>query len=168
MCDRGRRRIFLACIAMSAIVTVAVGIRLWRGSRVFRRYVCAPIPRSVKGIRVHRPFELDGHRYILRFHVSKADMKLILSKRDFREVTDVEYEYGNLHWRLDATHGESLHLCSSRRYRTGPSWFWPNDWPGAKAYRFKEMSVGYRPHFQIIIYNEELAEAYCVEYQAGD
>ncbi len=185
MCTVGRRRLLLLCVAIGLVVGLATGFRLSRGSRVFRRYVCNPVPESVKNIRVHRPWELSGHRYVLRFDISKADMQLILNKRRYREVTDVEYDGGLLRWDLDAPRTdaenaggeldpnrtvlrrESMSLYSTSAENPEPKWFRPADWAGAKGYRFKEMTVRYRAHIQIIVYNEQLGRAYCIEYQAG-
>jgi hypothetical protein len=132
---------------------------------IFKRYVCNPIPKSVKHIRADRPWELSGHRYVMHFEISPSDLSSVLALRRFTEVSHVEYNAGSLRWDVDPSHGEALPLY--RHGKGAPAWFRPNDWKNPKAYRHKERQTNYREHMQILIYNEELGEAYLIEYQEG-
>jgi len=161
-----KRRFLICCIA--AVLTLASAMILKRyagGAGVFRRYVHHPIPKSVKGIRADRPWELSGHRYVMRFKISEVDLALILNSRRFKEVSGVKYKNGTVYWDEDASHEQGISVYPTGGL--GPDWFNPGDWDDAKAYRIKERNTRYRQHIQLLMYNKELGEAYCVEYQEG-
>lgn len=165
---KNKRTLLSCCIVLALILACAIVLKMSRGPLLFRRYVLKPIPKSVKNIKVARPWEMSGHRYVMHFRISKADLALILNSKPFKKMMDVSYDNGNLSWSLDIHQGEGLSLYSIYGDgRSGPEWFRPNDWKSPEVYRFKEMTIEYRRHMQILIYNGELAEAYFVEYQAG-
>jgi len=172
----------IVTVAVVMISTYAIVLKFTRGSRVFKKYVCNPIPKSVKNIRVHKPWEISGHRYVMHFKIDEIDLPLILSSKHFKEVEWVNYENGSLDWGdsppwenrnedgyMTKSHweAESLYLYAPYKGRPGPAWFKPNDWDNPKVYKFKERTIEYREQIQILIYNEELDEAYIVEYQEG-
>ena len=159
------------------------------GSRIFKKYVCDPIPKSVRDIEVHGGGELlssiFGRNYIMHFKINKADVGRILNSRKsrrFRQVEWVSYSNGSIYWgdvppwekqnQSEFTpmvhyeyEGQSLYKPYDGR--PGPEWFRPNDWESPKVYVFKERVGHYQAHIQILIYNEEVDEAYCIKYQQG-
>ena len=62
---------------------------------------------------------------------------------------------------------ESLCLYEPQGGWPGPEWFRPDDWKSPKVYEFKQMTISYRLHMQVLIYNEELSEVYLVEDLGG-
>ena len=167
MSHKAKRTLLNFCISLAVIAICVVALKMSYGSRVFRRYVCKPIPKSVKGIKVDHPWELSGHRYVMHFKISKDDVMLILNARRFREVTNVEYETGTLCWDVDPSHGHALPLYYAHKGQLGPDWFRPEEWVDPKCCEFKERNIRYRQQIQILIYNDDLGEAYFVEYQEG-
>ena len=162
---KNKRFLLNSCISLAVIAICLVTLKATRGSRVFKKYVCNPIPKSVKDIKVHRPWELSGHRYVMHFKISKADLELILNSRRFKKMMDLWYRNGILHVTVDSSHGEMLHVF--RVEQRHPKWFRPDNWDNQKVYRFKERNIEYRKNMKILIYNETLSEAYFVEYQEG-
>ena len=170
------------CVVLSSIIVS----RATRNYRVFRRYVLKSIPKSVEQIRTHRPWEGSGHRYVMRFKINKADVKRLLDSRPFEEFDQVSYNDGTLVWRhtdpLTGLEGlsqtevldmqmklvEEMSLYTPYSGESGPEWFKPNEWSDPKVYWFHEKYGRFeRSHEQVLIYNEELAEAYFIEYLSG-
>lgn len=79
-------------------------------------------------------------------------------------MTDVSYENGILFWPKCQSQVWSLPLYSQSE---GPRWFQPDQRNNPKVYFFKDMFGNYQGHWQVLIYNEKLAEAYIVEHQDG-
>ena len=165
MSDKTKHILLICCISLAVIAIFFVALKASRGHRVFRKYVYNPIPKSVKDIKVHRPWELSGHRYVMHFNISEADLELILNSRRFREMMNFWYRNGILSVRVDTSHGDSLPLFHVGQRR--PKWFRPDNWDNPKVYRFKERNIEYRENMKILIYNEKLSEAYFIEYQEG-
>ncbi|MHC4425613.1 MAG: hypothetical protein ACYSYV_05895, partial [Planctomycetota bacterium] len=92
---KNKRTLLICCIVIAAATTI-IALKASYGSRIFKRYVCNPIPKSVKNIKAHRPWEASGHTCAMHFNISKADLTLILNSRRFREMAYVEYEDGCL------------------------------------------------------------------------
>jgi len=165
MWHKTKRTLLHYCISLTAIVTCVVALKVTQGSRVFNKYVCNPIPKSVEAIKVHRPWELNGHRYVMHFKISKADLEFIVNSRQFKEMMDFSYGNDILHVTVDPSQGEMLPVFHGGQH--GPDWFRPDDWDNPEVYLYKERNIEYREHLQILICNEKLAEAYFVEYQQG-
>jgi hypothetical protein len=148
---------------------IALKMPYGTGTRVFKRYVCNPVPKSVKDIKVSRASWLlaSGHRYGMHFKISKDDMTLILNSKRFKEVTDFTYRGGTLSWDIDPSHGEAVGLYIGTQGQVAPDWFRPDEWPNPKCYRLKERNIRYRLHIQVVIYNEDVGEAYLLEYLEG-
>ena len=152
---------------LAVILACVLYVKMSHASRVFRRFVCKPIPKSVTDIKVDHPWELSGHRYVMHFKISKDDIALILDSRPFRQVMNVEYGRGFFSWDVDPSHGESLPLYRVSEGQLGPDWFRPAEWANPKCYEFRESNLDYREHIQVLIYNEDIGEAFVVEYQEG-
>jgi len=165
-----RRGLQICCFAVALVLAAVIAFKMFYGPWVFIRYVRFPIPKSVKNIKADRPsWEVSGHKYVMRFKINKNDLKLILNSRPFKEMIDVQYRrYGRgvLRWRLDPHHAEGILLYPSYG-RPGPKWFRPDQWKNPKVYRFRERNTSYREHLQVLIYNEELGEAYLIERYEG-
>ncbi len=170
------------CVATALILTIIIALEISKGHRAFRRYIFKPIPKSVKDIRADLPWQYTGRRYILYFKINESDLALILNSRSFEEFEGVIYTNGRLYWgyignpQLDPLqnpfHGDFtehllLDVPGSGR-RPVPEWFRPNEWNKPKVYSFRERwGKSDRERRQVLIYNEELSEAYFVEYLPG-
>jgi hypothetical protein len=176
----GTRRDWLTvALVLSLVLSSVIVSRATRNYRIFRRYVLKPIPRSVEQIRTHRPWEGSGHRYVMRFKISKADVGLILKSRPFEEFDRISYDDGSLSLRHAAPptdvetpdqidFGKNLFLYDAYHGESGLEWFKPNDWSHPKVYWFHEKhGRSERSHEQVLIYNEQLGEAYFIEYLWG-
>jgi len=151
-------------LVLAALLAIALRVST-NTSRVFRQYVCDPVPKSVQHVKVHRRWELSGHRYVMHFEIDPNDLSSILDSRQFKEVSKVRYRDGSLCWDLDSSHSEELWLYPPSHGGLAPDWFRPNDWNSPKAYRYKERQPNYRQHMQVLVYNDERGEAYFIEYQ---
>ena len=156
------RRVYLpgCCVLLSLMFLAALALLIdlllnASPSRVFRRYVLDPIPASVTEIKADRPWEFTGHRYILQFSISRADVQSILKSRAFKEIRDVEYDNGALWWWWieDPHRGGSVHLYAPYDGRPGPEWFRPQDWHSPQAYALQEQLDW--EHIQVLLYNEQ-------------
>ena len=179
-----KRTLRTCCISLAVILACGLFLKISYPSLLFKKYVCNPIPKSVKNIKAQRTqFLFSGHKYVMRFKINKADLMLILNSRPFKEVEWVQYENGFLNWGktplwekqnqggFNPTEAswerEGMCLYEPQGGRPGPEWFRPDDWKSPKVYEFKQRSISYRLHMQVLIYNEELSEAYLVEDLGG-
>jgi len=173
-------------VSVLIISTCFIVLKCTHESRLFKKYVCNPIPKSVRNIRAHESswpsWDIFGHKYVMHFKASKSDVELILTSKRFKEVEWFKYENGLLTWGdtppwekknegeyVAKPHweAESLGLYPQYKRRPGPVWFKPNDWDSPKVYSFEERTVSYQKQIQILIYNEDLDEAYLVDYYEG-
>lgn len=174
-------------VSVLIILTCFIVLKLTHGSRIFKKYVCNPIPKSVRNIKTHGrdwpSWDIFGYTYVMHFKIAKAGLPLILSSKRFKEIEWFKYENGSIDWGDTPPwekqnegeyvpgplhyEGESLGLYPRYEGRPGPAWFKPNDWDSPKVYVFKERNISYQQQIQILIYNEELDEAYLVEYFEG-
>jgi hypothetical protein len=160
-----RRGLQICCFAVALVLVTVFAFKMLYGPWIFIRYVRFPIPKSVKNIKADRPkWEISGHKYVMRFKINKDDLKLILDSRPFKEMIDVRYRGSVLSWNLDPHHGEMIPLYTSREE---PKWFRPDQWKNPKVYRYRERDTSYRLHLQVLIYNEEVGEAYLIERYTG-
>jgi len=154
----------LLLVLLLLTISIAILMRPPSPSQAFREFVCDPIPKSVKEIKVDRPFKLLGHRYILHFLIDEADLFPILNSKPFREVQHIEYtENGGLWWGdhpMGNRHGLSLY--SLRSGETEPEWFNLEQWDSPKVYVLEEEDV---IRMRLLIYNKELGEAYFIDYR---
>jgi hypothetical protein len=164
---------------LTLVVTIAANCRkppgFWEAG-IFRRYVLKPIPQSVADIKVDKlatgGIFPSGHRYVLRFKISKSDVALIINSRAFEESEWVGYKHGT-HWDT-LEWGDSNSLLPRQSVivymerQHPPAWFEPKNWNSPKVYSFREKwgrSRRYRT--QVLIFNEDLAEAYFFEVVPG-
>lgn len=192
MHDKNKHTLLNRCIKVSVAVliisTCFIVLKFTHGSRLFKKYVCNPIPKSVRNIKTHGKgwpsWDIFGYKYVMHFEIDKADLPLILTSKQFKEIEWFKYENGSLTWGdtppwekqnegwsvvAPGPHweAESLDLYPQYKGYPGPAWFKPNDWVSPKVYSFNERTIEYWKHIQILIYNEELDEAYIVEYYEG-
>ena len=160
----------LILIIVSAFVILALTAVMVKTSSphgVFTKFVLDPIPSSVSDIKVDKPWELSGHRYVMHFKISKTDLELILNSKPFKEMMDIEYKNGRLRWHESPSHAESLGLYRPYDGQPGPVWFRPDKYDDPRVYTLVERSLRNRDHMQVLIYDENVPEAYFVEYQEG-
>ena len=168
--SRKTKRILLSCgISLTVIAVCFVTVEATRPSRFFNKYVLNPIPKSVRNIELDAQgwpsWNIFSYIWVMHFKVSKTDVELILGSRRFKEMSDVRYADGLLSLMEAPSSGEYLLLYLSGRRK--PEWFRLEQWDNPKAYRFREMSISYQEHLQVLIYNEQLAEAYFIEHKGG-
>lgn len=144
-------------------------------------YVLEPIPESVADFKFDQletsPFG-PRHVYVMRFKISKADIELILKSREFEEFEWEGYKHDNLYWKgkyitefdpntntysIVDLGSSNLPLYTNPK-RQPPEWFTPNDWDNPKVYKYEQdWGKSDRLHTKILIFNEELEEAYFIE-----
>jgi hypothetical protein len=148
-------------------------------SRIFKMYVLEPIPESVRDIKLNEletsPFG-RRHGYVMRFKISKADVELILKSRGFEEFERATYRNGDLWWGNADKYGRdprenpffgtnvgNLPLYTGPNQKP-PKWFTPNDWDNPKVYKYEQKwGKAHRNQTKVLIFNEELEEAYFIE-----
>jgi hypothetical protein len=144
----------------------------------FRRYVYFPIPKSVKNIKVDRHVTFLTHRYVFNFLIDKSDISKIIKSKPFKEFQQIEYsdENGVLTWgdnpKLDFEnriltligHG-GFELYNRRFGEHTPEWFKLDEWKSPKVYVFSRQDV---TRNRVLVYNEELGEAYFIDYRFPD
>lgn len=144
-------------------------------SQGFCRFVCKPIPKSVKEIKMDRSTKWwrGWHRYVFYFKIDEEDLSHILNSWPFQEIRHFKYnpETGMLSW--DPTDfKKSLQLPSSRQLyniRHGeslPEWFNLEQWDSPKAYKYMVRNDAHR--FRLLFYNKEPGEAYFIDYRSQD
>lgn len=162
----------IVTVAAVLILTCAIVLKFTHGSRVFRKYVCNPIPESVKNIKVHMPWEMSGHRYVMHFKINKADLKLILNSKQFKEISYIEYNDGILsygkRWENEQgffinTQGINLYEADGGKYL--PRWFRLGEWKRFDAYIVEKNKPGFH-RARLLLYNEELCEAYLIDNES--
>jgi hypothetical protein len=190
--NRIKDRCLIKCFIVSLILASAINVNCRRSpedrkSQIFKKYVIKPIPESVADIKVDKlsPGGLfgSGRMYVMHFKISKDDVALILKSRAFEKFEWINYHQGtrwdNLRWgnkssyRLDPQRNLSLGANSQSMIVYTDSqrpheWFRPNDWNKPKVYSISEKwgrSRRYRTN--VLIFNEDLAEAYFFESVPG-
>jgi len=141
---KNKRALGVGCILLAAVFACIVSLWISHEPRIFKRYVCKPIPKSVRDLKVDHPWELSGHRYVMHFKISEEDLTLILRARRFKEVMRVKYLTGTLFWTVDSSHGEGLTLYCEHKGQVGPEWFRPDEWANPKCHESKERDTNYR------------------------
>ncbi len=180
------------CLVASLILAAAITVNCRRSpdaweSRIFRKYVIKPIPKSVVDIKVEKLSPGgrfgSGRNYAMHFKISKDDVALILNSRAFEEFEWIFYRQGT-HWdklwwgnmsphgrdpRENPLSGTNIHqMIVNWGSQKPPEWFRPNDWKSPKVYSISEKwgrSRRYRTN--VLIFNEDLAEAYFFERLPG-
>jgi len=152
-------------------------------SRIFKKYVLDPIPKSVADIKADEIGKRGlGHIYVMHFNIQKTDAALIINSRQYEKFTSVTYhEQGYLHWHgsqdqgfdvekmyLDLGTGGGLPLYTKERGQDKPEWFHPNDMANSVSYVAKEkFGRSTRYTTKVLTFDEDLEEAYFVEYLPG-
>ena len=151
-------------VCFTLVVVLAHAINVNR--RLFKRYVCCPIPKSVKNIKTHRDWQLSGHKRIIGFVLSKSDLLVILKSKSFRKATYVKYDpdYPHIVW---STHEKPLQNQWGLSLEGAPRWFSPHLWENAEVYVFNERIRAYQKHTQILFSNDITGEVLLLEYQEG-
>ena len=181
-----RRYLLVSAILVWLALLLTLVIWIWppsSPSEGFKRYVCNPIPKSVREIKMHRSVRYIGgwHRYVLHFKIDEADLSPILNvqhsmfvPRPFRELPYFEYdpETGRLRWAKELQHIEgmppfprverSMCLYNIGSGETAPDWFNVEQWDSPKVYAYIVGDV-YRRRF--LVYSEKLGEAYFIDYR---
>jgi len=166
--------LLICLLIVTAIAALALGLRVSRGARAFRRYVCRPIPASVDDIRADLGPSRSGRKHVLRFKIGATDIAVILQSRAFERFASVSFNGSSLTWEdpqapADRTswsgNSEDMALYWTKK---PPEWFKPGDWDRPKVYRFREKwGNSSRSHVQVLIHDESSSEAYFIDYVEG-
>lgn len=152
---------YIVVSAVFAIFTLlVVGVIVFvRPIWVFQKVVLEPVPKSVKNIswmyRRSRP-SWTGHTYVLRFDISKPDVRLFLASETFTEIGFVTYsdQYGVLAYGKDDRVSVGVDIYERLRGEREPKWFEFGTWGRFKAYLAEEEELGlYR--MRLLLYHEE-------------
>lgn len=159
--------IFLLSMIIAAVIGMKLLVPLW----LFQRFVIDPIPPSVKNIRTDTFLDIGLHKYVIGFEINKEDIPLILNSDEFKEINYVSYNKGILtygqHWddaqsHSSKTHG--FHLYETYRGKYPPQWFRFDQWGNFKAYVAEDERVDFYG-MRLLLYNEELDQAYFIDYE---
>ena len=154
--------LFLILVLLSAWAALANWVL---PSRVFRKAILDPIPRSVKKIRASTSSGRGCHKYVLRFDISEPDLRLILASDQFKEIGYVEYRGNTLVSGETRQATISFHLFEGWRKTFRPRWFKFPDGGEVKVYRVEEEDIGFHK-VRLLLYNQGISQAYYVEYEA--
>lgn len=144
-------------------------------THVFRKYVLKPIPESVSDIKVDTKSTFSGYMHLIYFKINKTDVQLIIDSREFIKIKSVRYENNNLYFGDINEDDDTLQKLKYFSYvrnlplyphsnKIIPEWFDVNSWENPQVYMYRmkfKKSDTYRA--EILIYNEELGEAYFIE-----
>ena len=158
-------RYYILALLISLVVAAILVVKLLLPPWWFRKIVLNPIPASVRVIGTDQSLGVNGHKYVLRFDINKADLSLILNSKGFKEIAYFEYDGGLL------TYGESqnvtrgFHLYETYRGESAPRWFKLGDWDSFKPYLVEREKPGF-DRMCLLLYDEERGEAYFIEHES--
>jgi hypothetical protein len=132
---------------------------------LFKRYVLNPIPDSVMQIRASRTSGVTSQRCTIRFKISRTDLGPIIDSRPFRKVEKIKYRQGILDWKWNSGSRVEVHLYP--RPLREPAWFTLDKWDNPEAYAIFE-SEQYQRNMWVLLYNDELGEAYFLVWSGHD
>jgi len=178
----GPSRLVVALVCISALLLGAV-VFVWRAElfpilpfgahlvpaeggpsgsaqELFRQHILDPIPQSVTEIKADRLRKSSGYGCVFRFKISKADVGLIVNSRPFVNATQAEYRNGILHWEYAPGLSRTKVIYASDLRR--PRWFELQRWNHFKAYVLDEGDKYNEESLHILLYNEDLEEAYFI------
>ncbi len=156
-------------------------------SELFRKFLLDPIPESVTGLRVNRPKSSSDPVHVMHFKINNGDVRAILKANPFVERSDWELDVrrGILSWSysyairdaVDETmileqgnRGDAIPLDKDANGRFMPNWFRPDQWDKVRFYAYiEDTNPKNRNHLahHVLMYNEELSEAYYLRSQNG-
>lgn len=93
-------------------------------SSLFKKYILAPIPETVKNIKADQPRWTGDYIYVLKFNVNRDDLNKIIESKPFEKVSNMHYSKGQFQWWWDEEHSGSCYIAA---YDGGkkPKWFSP-------------------------------------------
>ena len=175
-CRTTARLIFIsAYVAFSLVLLASAGIALfWTlrtpPSELFARYVCDPIPESVTKIKYDRDLPVYRYAYTFKFDIDKSDLAQIIDSRPFQRVSNLSYDsQKGLYWQWDSRHSHSMFVYSSGRdrpwwWQRRPGCFTPDRWDEPAAYALVDSGENWST--QVLLYNDELRQAYFIVHTA--
>ncbi len=148
---------------LMAVLVVKILLPFW----LFRKVVLNHIPASVRNIKSSQDLWFGEHKYVLRFHISKEDLSLILKSRRFKKISYVKYNDGLLDYGEVQNILNSFFLYDTYRGKSTPRWFRLGEWKNFKAYVEERIESGFES-VHILLYNEGQGESYFIDYEVRD
>jgi len=127
---------------------------------LFRQHILDPIPESVAEIKADRLRRSSGYGCTFRFKIRKADAGLIVNSRPFVSARQVEYRSDILHWEYAPGLSRTKVIYASDSHK--PRWFELQTWDHFEAYVLDEGDKYNEESLHILLYNEDLEEAYFI------
>jgi hypothetical protein len=149
-----------------AILATLIFLTVFSGPSLFRKVVIDPIPGSVKNIHADRQrgWSRDWRmrRYVLRFGISREDLRKITASGPFIKLDYAEYGEGEIAYGMTGRPEYRLALYKSSRHE--PGWFDLGKWSGYEAYiKEREQPEGWY-WTKILLYSTQLSEAYFIDH----
>jgi len=183
---RRKRKRYLLILAASVFlvlvmlaITIAHLVRPLSPSRAFRKFVCDPIPKSVREIKVDLASGFLGdYMYVLHFRIDEPDLLPILNSRPFREIQYIKYDSttGSLSYAEEDPYslrpairravGRGFGLYDVCRGEREPEWFNLEQWDSPKVYMWEKERIDLY-HVRLLVFNKELGEAHFIAVRAG-
>ena len=134
-----------------------------------------PIPQSVETIKLCTRRGSFGVARVFWFRIAKKDVDLILHSKQFTKFEWVSYwnycvhvgHFGasTLDPRQNPLAGVGVQSAAIHEHgQEVPDWVKINEWPDPEVFGFHEqIGRANRDHYQVLIFNEELGEAYFID-----
>lgn len=149
-----------------AILAALIFLTAFSGSSLFRKVIIDPIPGSVKNIHVDRQrgWSRDWRmrRRVLRFGISREDLRKITASGPFIKLDYAEYGEGEIAYGMRGRPEYRFALYKSSRHE--PGWFDLGKWSGYEAYiKEREQPEGWY-WAKILLYSTQLNAAYFIDH----
>lgn len=126
-------------------------------TRLFGRYVLAPIPPSVSEIKVDRYRMRLRYAYIFQFDIDANDVDKIVRSRSFAEARIVDWKPGSLYWGWKGQLLGGMVMSVYPPPQRKPSWFTAETWENPMVHAFRK--EGPDANTQVLLYNPKLQHA---------
>lgn len=176
-----RLRYCLGALLLGVVIVVA-GVfahRVPAELRAFRSFVLEPIPESVETVRFSTIRGSFGIAHVFRFKIGREDIDRILQSKPFKMFEWVSYWNYCVHVglfgastldpRQNPLAGVGVESVAIHEHgQELPAWFKMNEWKDPEVFEFHEkLGKANRDHHLILIFNEDLGEAYFIDCRAA-
>jgi hypothetical protein len=163
--------VIIFLLGLAFLICVVSILQKIGAADLFRQYVLNPIPESVSHIKVDQPKTHGGYGYVFRFNVNRKDFNCIRESRPFRETENIRYIGGTelsfdwKGWEIE-TSGERVRGFGFEMYALvrKPSWYDLASWENPEAYALNEVDKSNNRDVQVLLYNNELEQAYFITF----
>ena len=168
------RRLILRISFTFLLIAVFIFVlnTLWKKNteNLFRKYVHSPIPKSVSRIKVDKPFGHGGYEYVFRFKIKREDFESLRKSRSLRKINIKGYiiDGKGISWVWEdmvpssgKEGGVGMPIYSGMHV---PSWYDLPTWDNPEAFAIHKEDENKNTYIQILLYNNELGQAYFITY----